>query len=1149
MGVLALGALGAMLPGVLVHPVDTHSLVVGAAVVAVVLILAYVTNPSAASFRTFLTELAFRKHLSKLHDATESESPAVHWARHSHQIDDAPHLQFATRASVSVRSSAHIFRSFGVLTIAAVTPVADQRTNTNDDNTALTNAFASDHGRWFLGAFGKWWLGGTLFFGKSDGGYTSAGLLDIRLLDESELLKWKVVPDTPTSRTPPPLPKHASLPLHTNTKQQKHPSPKRKVKTKPENTTPASVTTNPTTTPGPNANIDAHPLITDLLQHIATTQNTLSDTRAQLAQLHASTAQTQKQTEEHAAQRTKHNSASAGSDAIKAQTQRLNDARRTHRASGKALATVEAKHTALEQKAAALTKEANSLRDRVLRDQQRVEEGEEKGRIRREEVVELIGLRKEEIRKVEEELTGTGGNCPNGGEERELVGLVGKVRALEAEVREAKKTLEELKALQASLAQEEHIDDQDQGREIEHEKEKEPGVVYIGQTPVRAPSLSNASLTNPARIHNPVVPHTRTGSAPVSGLLSHAIHSSTLSQNTSATPAPGANHSPTPANATADVSSPARSARNKGYAIFDNDLASLGASAGRVIQGPVAKGAMGGPDSNQQAPSNPSPSSIHQVSARPTFSPFDSDTLPIPIPKRASGGNYALVSGEAGSTFNPNSAGQGKFDTFGLELAMDSPTTAVFSPPPSALLPSSLFSEDGQSQRWDETESNGQFANSTSPGQLIGSQFGSSPGQLINGSSPGRWANGTSPSQWNTNGTGTSPARWEKDADGWVNEAKSVTQGAANGWEVKPVKDSSWVTELDGWGNSESRRRWTGESSTNGVWVPRTEGGRPRSVSVESRFDAPVGRPRSDSHDGHRLSAGADSGYHTATNNSHPKKRNSGSSSGSDVAQDGFAFVPPFLQHSPVNGSADSSISSFGQGVFGPSNQLSNRRGFDAQRVSLAARVPLIREVEEPEPARPATTESAVVVTNSPKARRWFSSVGGAKKDEGNPRVQGSGLNPDAKVFSFTPDASKMFNFTRGRTFNLAPPAPESAPAPSFSSLSLGSANSSTVALGNGTNGGGGSSFFSSLLAFAPSPAEREALQRALGTNGITRTLSNTSARSPFTSPLASARSSTVDLNDKAALAWGNSSDAVTPVVQKRTWFPVRKKAAAEEVE
>ncbi|KAG8746348.1 hypothetical protein FRC10_005337 [Ceratobasidium sp. 414] len=1145
MGVLALGALGAMLPGVLSPAVDTRSLVVAAAIVSVVLILAYVTNPSPASFRTFLTELAFRRHLSKLHDASDAESPSLHWARHSHQIDAAPHLQFATRASVSIRSSAHIFRSFGVLTIAAVTPVGDHRAGTKSHNSSPApipiNVFASDHGRWFLGAFGKWWFGGTLLLGKGDDAHAHAGLLDIRLLDDSELLKWKVVPETPGSRTPPPLPKHASLPLHTNAKQQKQSSPKRKPKSKVESS-PVPATTVTTTTSGPNPNIDAHPLIADLLQHIATTQATLSNTRAQLAQLHASTAQTREQTEEHVAQRTKNNSTSAASDAAKTHTHQLTNARRTLRSSEKTLSSVQAKHAALEQKAAALTEEAESLKDRVLKDQERVKEGVEKGKVRREEIVEMIGARKEEIRKVEEEVAGVG-------EEKEVMGLAGKVRALEAEVREARKTLDELRAWQASVAQGDDIDGQgDYGRANEHEKEKEPGVVYIGQTP--------PVQTNPARAHNPVVPHIRTASVPVPGLLSHAIHSA-QPQNTPAAPASGIvtatnpGYSPTPANASADVASPARSARNKGYAIFDTDLAGLGVTAGKSIQSPVAKG-VNGPDSSQPS-SNPSPGSIHQVATRPAFSPFDSDTLPVAIPKRG-GGNYALVPDDAGNGNGArfNQAMQGKFGAFSLDLGMDSPTTSAFSPPPSALLPSSLFSEDGHGhQRWDgEAESdrtaNGQLANSTSPGQLMGSQFGSSPGQLINGSSPGHWANGASTGQWNANGTGTSPSRWEKDADGWVNEAKSVSQGTTNGWDTNMAKDSNRIIELDGWVGGESRRRWTSESSTNGVWVPRAEGGRPRSVSVESRFDAPTGRPRSDSHDGHRLSTGGDSGYHTATNYSHSKKRHSGSSSGDDIPQDGLSFAPPFLQHSPVSGNADSSISSFGQGVFGPPSHLSTRRGFDAQRVSLPTRVPLIQEVDEPEPARSAT-ETAVVTSLPPKTRRWF----GVKKDEGNARTNatalGSGLNPDAKVFSFSPDASKMFNFTRGRTFSMAPPVPASTePAPSFSSLSLGSANSSSVALGNGGNSGGSASFFSSLLAFAPSPAEREALQRALGPNGITRTLSNTSARSPFTSPLGSARSSAVDLNDKAALAWGNS-ESVAPVVQKRTWFPVRKKAAVEE--
>ncbi|KAF8739792.1 hypothetical protein RHS02_04911, partial [Rhizoctonia solani] len=1146
MGVLmgALGALGAMLVP-MERGVETHSVVVVGAVVAVVLILAYVTNPSAASFRTFLTELAFRRHLSKLHDASEADPPALTWARHSLAIDAPPHLQFATKASVSVRSSAHIFRSFGIFTIAAVTPVADHRNKPDSHPTA----FASDHGRWFLGAFGKWWFGGALLLGKGDDGHTTAGLLDIRLLDDSELTKWTIIPDSNGRRTPPPLPKHASLPLHTQpTQKQSKPKPKSKPKSKSKSAIPGS-TTEPALPAAPSAptatNIDAHPLLADLLQHIATTQAALTNTRAQLAQLHASTAHTREQTEEHAAQRAKHNSASATSDAAKSHTHQLTNARRTLRASQKTLANVQATHAALEQRAKTLTEQTKSLHDQVVRDRDRVKEGEEKGERKRDEIADLILLRKEELRKIEEEIMGSQ-------EDKDTVGLIGKVRALEAEVKEARKTLDELKAWQANIHQAKEDHDEP---EQEFEREKEPAVVYIGQTPVRS-SLANASQSNLQRIHG-TPSHARISSVPGIG------HPASISsQNVTA---PTGVASPTPA-APADVASPARSARSKGYAIFDNDLASLGGPKGQVLNtkkslpGPI----VGKAPATKGVPASglglSAPVAKDFAAARPAFSPFDSDTLPIAIPKRSTG-NYALGPDRSAAKYGPSP------DMLTFGLAMDSPTAGAFSPPPSALLPSSLLSEDGH--RW---EGDG----APSPPLFSDAQTGSSPVQLMrqNSTSPGQHRNGAS------------PPRWEKDADGWVTEAKPVS----NGWDAKPTIGSAWDAKTNGtwdrkqsngntWDNGfvagdmdvwtgetngsagwmgEARRRWPSESAA--AWAPLAEG-RPRSLSNGS----PAGRPRSDSHDAHRLSTGADSGYHSTV--AAPKKRGSGSSSGEDVAQDTSAssFALPFLQSSPVSGSIDAPASSFGSGVFSPPGSAATRRGYDAQRASLPARVPLIREVEESEPTSvPAPAEPTAVPT---KSRRWFSGVGSAKKEDPNARVQKSELNPDAKAFSFSPDASRIFNFTRGRTFNLGPPstptnsgskqpaasasvtapAPAPAPAPTYSPFGLGAgANASTPTLGSA--GTASNAFFSSLLAFAPSPAEREALQRALGpNNGLTRTLSGTSARSPFTSPLPSARSSAVDLSlsDKAALAW-NIDSAAAPV-QKRTWFPVRKKAAVVE--
>jgi chromosome segregation ATPase len=159
------------------------------------------------------------------------------------------------------------------------------------------------------------------------------------------------------------------------------------------------------------------------------------------------------------------------------------------RASQKTLATVQATHAALEQRANTLTEEAKSLQERVHRDQERLKEGEEKGKARREEIAEAIVSRKEELRMIEEEVVGSSGD-------KDVVGLVGKVRALEAEVKEARKALEELRSWQASLSEELTNEDRGEGgreREQDQEKEKEPGVVYIGQTPVRAVTLNNAS--------------------------------------------------------------------------------------------------------------------------------------------------------------------------------------------------------------------------------------------------------------------------------------------------------------------------------------------------------------------------------------------------------------------------------------------------------------------------------------------------------------------------------------------------------------------------------------------------------------------------------------------------------------------------------
>jgi hypothetical protein len=127
---------------------------------------------------------------------------------------------------------------------------------------------------------------------------------------------------------------------------------------------------------------------------------------------------------------------------------------------------------------------------------------------------------------------------------------------------------------------------------------------------------------------------------------------------------------------------------------------------------------------------------------------------------------------------------------------------------------------------------------------------------------------------------------------------------------------------------------------------------------------------------------------------------------------------------------------------------------------------------------------AAVAADDRTAPRRWFASPwnlkdGGAAKDKDKPK---KGLNPDAKVFSFPKFKAPL----------VAPGAPATSFAPGGmydmlnpSSLSLGT--SSRAGTGTGSGSAGSASIADGLLptfsmrAFAPSPAEREALQRALG--------------------------------------------------------------------
>lgn len=182
---------------------------------------AYLTNPSETSFRAFLTEQSFRLHLSKLDDLDAQDEPSLgsqnlpackeqnsRWgpglSPKYHYIDASSSIAFANRASVSLRTPKHLFRSFGIMSVAAVLPVTsskraalkrgsdakaardDGEGGGNEDTSLVAES-------WFFGVFGMWfWMINLNFesfwreagiITKDDLDGTVSGVLEIKSLD------------------------------------------------------------------------------------------------------------------------------------------------------------------------------------------------------------------------------------------------------------------------------------------------------------------------------------------------------------------------------------------------------------------------------------------------------------------------------------------------------------------------------------------------------------------------------------------------------------------------------------------------------------------------------------------------------------------------------------------------------------------------------------------------------------------------------------------------------------------------------------------------------------------------------------------------------------------------------------------------------
>ncbi|KAJ7462214.1 hypothetical protein B0H11DRAFT_2160098 [Mycena galericulata] len=272
---------------------------------------AYLTNPSENSFRAYLTEQSFRHHLSRLDDNSDDQDTRDKHSSSQRRgsppssstvpFDHGSPFHFANRASVSLRTPKHVFRSFGIFTVAAIIPArADRaacRSRRDRDSTIVTDS-------WFIGAFGKWYRGGVLdawyqdvVARSTDEESWTSGILGMKALDKlNEQLK-SIRPGLPFSTknlplrnrdnsTPPPLPKSASLPLHTprpSTADRPHTSPSPNHSSQPNLATEQNRLASPALSRSPSTLFDQSPRIAEVLHQISLSKNSLHDLRTQLA--------------------------------------------------------------------------------------------------------------------------------------------------------------------------------------------------------------------------------------------------------------------------------------------------------------------------------------------------------------------------------------------------------------------------------------------------------------------------------------------------------------------------------------------------------------------------------------------------------------------------------------------------------------------------------------------------------------------------------------------------------------------------------------------------------------------------------------------------------------------------------------------------
>lgn len=433
---MVFGGLGIMLYGgdspllawdKVLDKVDVQSMFFATMFMIIILVLAYLTNPSETSFRTYLTEQSFRQHLTRLEDnnqddQSDSDDSGVHFTltrsrqtlqKGTSSYDSTPPFRFTSRATVSLRTPKHVFYSFGIMTIAAVLPTG--RSGSKGRSGDCNGFMVSES--WFIGAFGKWWRGGPIqswwidtVANTKDAERCSSGILDMKAFDglecyegismnqagqvslpsrdppqkyrNTERSMQRTTSNSHRSTTPPPLPKSASLPLHIQrqpsdkTHNQRHTQAPSQPPVTPA-PTPSAVLNPPQLNSSPSTLFDQSPVISEILRQISTSKTAVYDLRTQLSEFRAqaqeSHAAIQSDLDKHRARKREED---AARQELKQRTKTLEDSKRSaeacRRDAEKRLRAAESARNSASERIERLDKEIGALKERMCMDEEAI---------------------------------------------------------------------------------------------------------------------------------------------------------------------------------------------------------------------------------------------------------------------------------------------------------------------------------------------------------------------------------------------------------------------------------------------------------------------------------------------------------------------------------------------------------------------------------------------------------------------------------------------------------------------------------------------------------------------------------------------------------------------------------------------------------